>query len=81
MNRRNFLGSLAAGTAALVVPAITEASKPVVEYARNTTGIDMPHVQPANGQRMIVGVAMRDVRAGDFVELVTSGPVEIRTMT
>lgn len=71
MNRRNFLSSLVTGTAAVMMPATVGAMQPTVVQ-------DMPHVQPANGQRMILGVAARNVRAGDLVEVVHYGPVTVR---
>jgi hypothetical protein len=65
MQRRGFIGALAAVIAAPVVGAKSPQAVPAKPPLR---------VMRADGHCAIIGIAMETVRVGDFVQIQTAGP-------
>ena len=66
-SRRQFFACLGALAAAPLVPAPVSPA--------------LPLVAPANGTDGILGIAAKDVRKGDFVQIITYGPVNVQVDT
>jgi hypothetical protein len=74
MTRRGLLQAL---SGLMVVPVVA-ARQPERFVQPPIEGMfTYPRVQPATSCRTVMGVAARDVRRGQWVEIVVAGPVEV----
>jgi len=76
MKRRGFLKALGAVAAAPVALTAVKPTKPTVTVQNNSA--HPIYVGRADGNRYIVGVAVETVRAGDLVQIQTTGPATVR---